>query len=187
MVMGLNAFYTPREFSLGGSYDFGQFMVSIEGNLQKWSDYQFSTADTSANAAGDVYFESKPGLDYTMDDPEFDDTINYRIGVEVKLNKDASVMLGYCHEPTPIPDQSGKITNYIDMDKDMLSLGGKYTLALPAMLYKPLTIAGVFQYQKLKKYTADKEGVTGVTWVDQESYKVSGDVYAGGVSIGMAW
>lgn len=181
MTMGLNAFFTPREFSLGASYDFGPVMLSGEANLQKWSDYKFSPADSAADSTGQYFF---PG------DPDFDDTVNYRLGVEIKLNDKGSVMLGYSHLPTPIPDQSGRVTNYIDTDKDMFSLGGKYSFMVPS-LNKPMTIEGAFQYQRLKSYTVYKDGITGdnggFTWRDQVSYEVSGDAYAGGVSIGLAW
>lgn len=171
IVMGLNAFYTPREISLGVSYAFDRWMVSAEANLQKWSDYAFSPEDRIYYAGG----------------PDFDDTINYRIGLEYKLSKDASFSFGYCHQPTPVPNQSGKITNYLDMDKDMFSFGGRYTFQVPFALQQPMTVAGVFHYQKLDDLTVIKDGVVGKSWVKQESYTVKGDAYAGGVSIGLSW
>lgn len=172
MVMGLNAFYTPREISLGAVYDFGPCMVSAETNLQKWSDYRYSPQDRS-------YFRGSP---------DFKDTMNYRLGMEIRVRPDVNLELGYSHVPTPIPNQSGRITNYIDMDKDLFSLGGRYTFSLPVILEKPMTVACVLHYQKLEDYTVHKEGVDdGVTWVEQKSYKVSGKAYAGGVSMGLAW
>jgi long-chain fatty acid transport protein len=171
IVMGLNAFYTPREISLGVSYAFDRCMVSAEANLQKWSDYAFSPEDRIYYAGG----------------PDFDDTINYRIGLEYKLSKDASFSFGYCHQPTPVPNQSGKITNYLDMDKDLFSFGGRYTFQVPFALQQPMTVAGVVHYQKLDDLTVIKDGVVGKSWVNQESYTVKGNAYAGGVSIGLSW
>lgn len=182
MIMGIKSFFNPREYSLGCSYDFGGFMLSGEVNLQEWSDYRYSRSHTAQDSTGKPYFEG---------DPDFSNTVNYRLGIEYRLNKKTSLMLGYCHQPTPIPNQSGRITNYIDMDKDMVSLGGQYSLSLPSLLSKPLTLNGVIQYQKLKEYTVNKDGISGdnggVTWIDQESYKVSGDAYAFGISMGLSW
>jgi len=172
MVMGMNAFFSPREYSLGAAYDFGGILVSGEANLQKWGDYRFSPQDR-------LYFSGTPG---------FDDTVNYRLGIDLELNKDIDFMLGYCYQPSPVPDQSGRLTNYIDTDKSMFSLGGRYALHIPPFFKQPLRLTGTLQYQKLKRLTVDKTGVTnGVTWVNQESYEVSGDAYAGAISIGMAW
>jgi len=147
-------------------------MVSTEANLQKWGDYRFSPQDRQ-------FFSGTP---------DFKDTLNLRLGMEYRLDQNTSLLLGYCRQPTPIPDQSGKITNYIDMDKDIFSLGGSYLLHFPAWFKKPVRLAGDLQYQRLKGYTVNKDGVSnGITWVDQESYKVSGNAMAGSASIRLAW
>jgi long-subunit fatty acid transport protein len=183
IVMGLWAFYTPREFSLGASYDFDFLLVSAEANLQKWSDYDIMPEE-KVNALTATAFQGQPN---------FKDTVNYRLGLEWRLNKNADVSFGYCHQPSPVPDQSGTVSNYIDMDKDMFSIGGKYSFNIPFALDKPMTIGAMFAYQLLDTLNVNKTGVQGVTYMQQngsnmeESYTVKGDAYAGGINISFAW
>ncbi|MCD6569987.1 MAG: hypothetical protein J7L53_04725, partial [Deltaproteobacteria bacterium] len=183
MILDLNAFFTPEEYSAGIAYYFERFMVSIEADKQLWSEYSYSTTDRYH------YYPGAPGLSgYEAGTPDFDDTINYRLGIEYRLNPSAEVMFGYCHQPTPVPDQSGRVSNYLDMDKDIFSLGASYTFKDPTGIVKePVKIAGVFQYQMCDDITVNKNGVSGPSWDRQESYKIEGDVYAGGVSVSLSW
>ncbi len=177
IVMGLWAFYTPREYSLGASYDFDFLMVSAEANLQKWSDYDIMPEE-KVNELTQAGFAGMP---------DFKDTINYRLGVEWKINKNANATFGYCHQPTPVPDQSGVISNYIDMDKDIFSLGGRYTFNVPFALNKPMTVGAMLSYQLLQTLNVNKDGVKGATWVDQVSYTVKGNALAGGINLSFSW
>ena len=51
----------------------------------------------------------------------------------------------------------------------------------------PVKLAGNIMYQKFKDLDVKKNGVTGVTWVDQESYTVEGSALAAGVSMTVSW
>jgi long-subunit fatty acid transport protein len=175
--MGLYAFYTPREYSLGASYDFDFLLVSAEANFQEWSDYKVMPEET-VNELTKTAFANMP---------DFKDTMNYRLGVEWRINKNANVSFGYCHQPTPVPDQSGVVSNYIDMDKDIFSLGGRYTFNVPFALNKPMSIGAMLSYQLLDTLHVNKDGVVGPTWVDQVSYTVKGDAYAGGINLSFSW
>jgi long-chain fatty acid transport protein len=181
IVMGLWAFYTPREYSLGASYDFDFLLVSAEANLQKWSDYDIMPEEK-------VNELTKAGF---ANMPDFKDTINYRLGVEWRFNKNTNATFGYCHQPTPVPDQSGVVSNYIDMDKDIFSLGGRYTFNVPFALNKPMTVGAMFSYQLLQTLNINKDGVKGITWANdagyQESYTVKGNAYAGGINLSFSW
>ncbi|MEA2101748.1 MAG: hypothetical protein U9P80_04140, partial [Thermodesulfobacteriota bacterium] len=120
----------------------------------------------------------------------FDDTINYHLGIEYRLSDIFSVMAGYAMIPTPIPNQSGRVSNYLDSDRDLYSFGMSYTLKdslLSKVIKPPVKIAWVVQYQTLDKYRVDNTGVKGISWKDQESYTVEGNCLAGGVSFSMAW
>jgi len=183
LVLGMYSFFTPRQYSFGIAYSFEKFMVSLEADFQQWSEYDYPEGEQL------FYASDNPALaDGTESgSPDFDDTINCRLGIEFKPGKNLSIMLGYCYQPTPIPDQSGRISNYLDMDKDIFSIGGSYMIAIPFWLHQPLTVAGVFQYQLLHDYSVDKDGVKGISWENQESYRVSGNVYTGGVSLRFAW
>ncbi len=173
MILDINAFFCPEEYSAGIALDLDSFMVSIEADKQLWSEYSYSTTDTYH------YFGS----------PDFDDTINYRLGIEYKPSKNMSLMVGYSHLPTPVPNQSGRVSNYLDTDKDTFSLGASYTLTKPiiGIVKAPVTLAGVFQYQMLDDITVNKSGVTGPSWAPQESYTIEGTVFAGGVSLSLSW
>ena len=177
IVMGLYAFYTPREYSLGASYDFDFLLVSAEADYQEWSNYKVMPEET-VNELTKTAFANMP---------DFKNTINYRLGVEWRINKNANVSLGYCHQPTPVPNQSGVVSNYIDLDKDIFSLGGKYTFNVPFALNKPMSIGAMLSYQLLDTLHVNKDGVEGVTWVDQVSYTVKGDAYAGGINLSFSW
>ncbi len=177
IVMGLYAFYTPREYSLGASYDFDFLLVSAEANYQEWSDYKIMPEET-VNELTRTAFANMP---------DFKDTMNYRLGVEWRINKNTNLSFGYCHQPTPVPDQSGVVSNYIDMDKDIFSLGGRYTFNVPFALNKPMSVGAMLSYQLLDTLHINKEGIQGPTWVDQKSYTVKGDAYAGGINLSFSW
>jgi len=172
MILDINAFFTPEEYSFGIAYEFNRLLVSVEANKQRWSKYAYSITDNY----------------YYSGDPDFEDTINYRLGAQYKASDKLIFTTGYCHQPSPVPDQSGKISNYLDMDKDTFSLGASYTLDPPFGITKePVKIAGVVLYQKLEKLSVNKDGVSGPSWPNQESYTVEGNVLAAGISIGLAW
>jgi len=184
MMLDLNAFFTPEEYSAGIALDLDRFMVSIEADKQLWSEYSYSTTDRYH------YYAGASGLTgIETGSPDFDDTINYRIGIEYKPGKNMSLMVGYSHLPTPVPDQSGRVSNYLDTDKDTFSLGASYTLTKPiiGIVKAPVTLAGVLQYQMLDEITVNKSGVSGPSWDSQESYKIEGNVYAGGISVSLSW
>ncbi len=173
LALDIECFYTPEEYSLGFAFDIGKALVSLEANKQLWSNYDFSTSQK-------VYYEGSP---------DFKDTINYRAGVEYMLGETSSLMVGYCYQPTPVPDQSGRVTNYLDMDKKIFSIGLNKTIDDPINIVKDgkINLVGTFQYLRLDDYTVYKDGVSGPTWEEQESYRVEGDAYAGGIAINIAW
>lgn len=182
MVLDICAFYTPEERSLGFAWDDEKFMVSLEVNQQLWSEYEYSKTDQ---------YHYKPGapgiVGKETGSPDFDDTLNYRLGLEVRPMENMSVMLGYAHQPTPVPDQSGRVSNYLDMDKETLTAGASYTFENVPHLKAKLKLAGTLMYQVCDDYKVDKTGVSGPSWPNQESYEVEGDVFAGGVSASFAW
>jgi long-chain fatty acid transport protein len=172
MMLDMNCFFTPEEYSLGLALDTEPVLVSLEANLQKWSKYSLSYTD-SVNG---------------YEDPGFNDTTNYRIGVSYKGIKNLNINAGYMYQPSPVPNQSGKVSNYIDLDKNIFSLGAGYKFKFPWDVFKqPLKVEGVLQYQKLKEITVIKDGVTGQSWVDQVSYDVKGTSFAAGLNLNLTW
>ena len=61
MMLDMNCFFTPEEYSLGLAVDTEPVLVSIEANLQKWSKYQVSYTD-SVNNYPDPDFNDTPSL-----------------------------------------------------------------------------------------------------------------------------
>ncbi len=172
MNLDINAFFTPEEYSAGLAFDLDPLLISFEMNKQMWSSYEYSVTDSY----------------HYPDPPDFEDTYNYRVGLEYKLNKKTSLMAGYYRQPSPVPDQSGRVSNYIDLDKDCFSLGGSYILDPGFGITKgPVKLAGNIVYQKFKDLDVEKDGVTGVSWVDQEDYTVEGSALAAGLSMTVSW
>ena len=113
---------------------------------------------------------------------------HHRLGVSYKGIKNLNINAGYMYQPSPIPNQSGKVSNYIDLDKNIFSLGAGYQFKFPWDIFKqPLKVEGVLQYQELKEITVIKDGVTGKSWVNQVSYEVKGNSFAAGLNLNIAW
>ena len=67
-------------------------------------------------------------------------------------------------------------------------LGGSYILYPGLGITKgPVKLAAAVQYQKMKGLNINKDGVTGVSWVDQESYTVKGKAVTMGASMIVSW
>jgi long-chain fatty acid transport protein len=167
--MDLQDYFTPEEYSVGLAANIGPATISLQADKQKWRSYKYSQADACFYGEG----------------PGFKNTINKRVGVEFKPDEKTSIMLGFCKQPTPVPSQSYKDTNYLDMDKKIFSVGFSKTMESPLTI-NPMKIGAMFQYQRLDDYTVYKDAA-GVTWAEQESYTVKGDAWAGGISITNAW
>ncbi len=183
MVMGMEAFYSPQEFDFGLAYESDKFMVALDLNYLRWSSYEFSE---SAQYHYNIANTDLVGLG--VSGPDFDDIVNVRLGFEYKLTPSVNLMFGYAYLPTPVPNQSGRITNYLDMDRHVISTGADYSFDVPFLkMDKPFKIAGSLQYQMLDDYTVNNTGVLGKSWRNQESFTVEGDVIAANVAVTVAW
>ncbi len=129
-------------------------------------------------------------MGYFPNSPEFDDIVNIFLGLEYKYSENLIIMAGYRHMPTPVPNQSNRVTNYLDMDKDAITLGCSYSL-----IKDFITIGVMVEYMQCKDYTVNKDGIIGwapwnlesdlspgFTTLHQESYEVEGNVYTTGIS-----
>lgn len=193
MMLDCNSFYTPEMLRYGVALDFEHFLLSFDVWHQEWSDYAYSTTDmfnysaSNSNIVAPIKENSSPN---------FEDTLNYGVGLELRPTKDLSLMVGYSYVPTPVPDQSWRVSNYIDGDRSIYSLGLAYTTH-PSFLVMPLTVSGTVQYHDFKDFTVYKDGVKGLTAWDgphgtttgknQTSYRVEGDVLAASVGVSMKW
>ncbi len=188
MMLDINSFFTPAEHRVGLAVDMDNFLLSFDVAQQLWSNYKYSMTDMVNFYPGNS--ELTAPIPETGS-PNFDDTINYYLGFEYRFNDDWSLLAGLSHVPTPVPDQSWRISNYIDRDRNTLSLGCSYVMR-PSFMVPDITITGMFQYQNLEDITVYKDGVDGWSnWTQgssaQQSYKVEGDAFAGGISFNMNW
>jgi long-chain fatty acid transport protein len=170
MIMAIHCFFVPEELSVGAAANVGPMTISVQRDKQKWSDYTFSPND-------EVYYGGNA---------DFKDTVNLRAGVEFKPNENTSLMFGFAKIPTPVPNQSYRETNFLDMDKKVFSGGFSQTMNLPTVK-NPAKIAGVYQYQKCDDYTVYKDGETYANGEDQETYTVEGDAFAAGLSVTLSF
>ncbi len=144
---------------------FDRFLISIETNYQKWCDFEYSDAEKFK------YTPDNPSLvGIETGSPDFSDSWEIRTGFEYRLSKNINLMAGYHRAISPVPDQSGRVSNYIDMDQHIFSLGAGYSLDLP------VTITGLVKYHMPDDLTVTKDRVQGFTWQDQEPYSV--DIHA---------
>lgn len=184
--------YTPDMHTIGVSYDLDPLLLSCDVVYKKWSDYAYS--DTEQAIYAEANRERYGIVGIIPDSPDFKDTYDIHLGAEYKLNDKIRIMAGFQRKPSPVPDQSGKITNYIDMDQNIYSVGGSYHLN------KTVELTGAFRYFTFDDLTVDKTGVKGITWGEssnpavkpawlytQNSYEVSGSSYMiyGGVKLNL--
>lgn len=129
-------YFSPRQLTIAGSYDFGPVRASLDFIWQHWS----------------------PFLDSNHDAPEpgFRDTVQLRLGMEVRLPKDLRLRLGYAFEPTPAPDQTERM-NLLDNDKHILSLGWEMDFrSLIGKKFPHIKLSLFFQMQFLVTRTTAK-------------------------------
>ncbi len=85
------------------------------------------------------------------------------------------------HAISPVPDQSGRVSNYLDMDQDIFSLGASYALKT-----WPVSFSAVIKYFTFDGVTVNNDGVYGFTWGQsgQLSYTIpSGNIIMGGIEM----
>lgn len=92
----------------------------------------------------------------SSNDPNFNDTISPRIGVEVTPIDYLSIRVGYAYVPTPVPPQR-KESNYMDSDKSVISFGLGFHFKDPLGLFeKPVSINSFFQAHILDRGVTEK-------------------------------
>jgi long-chain fatty acid transport protein len=175
--------FTPEQFNFGVAYVFDTFTLSVDLKMKKWSDYPYS------NMFYILYHVDKLEMTWANKgyedpgSPDFDDITDIGVGVEYRRSDKLVFTAGYEYRPTPVPEQSFMISNYIDMDKDVFSLGVNYKVN------SWLKIGGLVQYMMLTDFKVYKTGSEqGFAWgwdsdFPQKSYKVDGDAYVFGLSV----
>jgi long-subunit fatty acid transport protein len=178
--------YIPSQYNFGIAYTFDVFTVSFDVKRKIWSSYPYILPTYI------LYYIDEAGIIRTnsgypsLDNPDFDDVTDMSVGFEYKYSKNLTFTAGYEYYPTPVSDQSYKVTNYLDMDKNIFSFGVSWKAN------SWFKLGGLFQYMMLedfKVYKTGNEGGYSWGWDEdnrQRSYQVEGDAIVIGVSVEFA-
>lgn len=137
----VNAFI-PRQVVLGASYrPVDELSIGLDLTWVDWSSFQSPVSRSRTTLEVNVppgIIELPPNPKPSqVEDPGFEDRIVPRLGVEYRLRVAPDLELplraGYVYEHTPIPPQTG-VTNYVDTDRHVLSLGTGVVLHEPGAL-----------------------------------------------------
>ncbi len=174
--------YQPTEYDFGLAVDLDnlslldrfhlsfmkKLLIAFDVRMQKWSEYDYDQVY--------AYWISpdNPNLvEETVTGPDFDDTIEYKLGAMYRYSSNIDIMAGFQRAVSPVPDQSGRVTNYLDMDRNIFSGGATYSFS-----DWPLTLSGGLTYSTFDGFAVDNTGVRGVAWgwepgAEQESFEVA--------------
>lgn len=196
--------YRPEEYDFGLAVElekvpfmdlfpipFKSLLISTDVCYQKWSEYKYdSTTEYYMDA------ENSPHLiESSITQPDFEDTTEIKVGMRYAMNDNYAGMIGFQHLKSPIPDQSHRITNYLDVDRDVYSAGCTYTFS-----DWPVTLSGSITYSIFDGFYVDNsvaedpdEMVIGLSWGrevgnSEKSFTVSdGSIFTIGVGASLAF
>ena len=176
--------YSPMQFVLGASYDFGPLLVTADVGWYRWSEFKSPTSDIILELdLGGLDFSVPPPDDVLP--PQFSDLVIPRIGLESDLFEREHFTLtgraGYFFEDTPAPDQPGS-TNYADSAKHGISCGlglafSNFTEVLP----KPLFIDLSFLYIHFAERAYEKDDPADLVG----DYQIDGHILGFGIMTGL--
>lgn len=169
--------YEPREVVAAAMYSFKErLLVEVDVTWMDYSNYQVSAPKYEFEEEVPDWVKTLLSMN-NYQDPEFRDIVVPRVGTEFIVNKYFTLRGGYYYQASPVPDQRG-ITNYVDADKHVISIGGGVTAFLPPkILERPIHIDFVFQTQILQERSVVKD--------DPEDpvgdYTIDGEIFLGGI------
>ncbi len=169
--------YEPREAVVAAMYSFRErLVVEVDVTWMDYSNYQVSTPKYEFEEEVPDWVKTLLSMN-NFPDPEFKDIFVPRLGTEFMVNKYFTLRGGYYYQASPVPDQRG-ITNYVDADKHVISIGGGVKAFLPPkILERPIHIDFVFQAQILQERSVikdDPEDAVG-------DYTIDGEIFLGGI------
>lgn len=174
--------YVPEQYSIGLAYTFEPVTISLDYRYQKWSEFEYTEVLYRLYVI-DSQELTVPGRVSEPGSPDFEDVGQISVGLEYKLNKKIVLMGGYEYRPTQVPDQSYRISNYLDMDKNIFSAGADFSIT------NWMNLGLLFQYMMLDDFDVYKDGQErGYAWGyrpedPQRSYRVEGDAFVIGLSV----
>jgi len=114
---------------------------------------------------------------------EWENTVLPRLGLEYGIRQDLVLRAGYFYEASPVPDQRDILSNQLDFDRHVLSVGLGYVFsALPCIgelpFQYPISVDAFFQYQWMQDREQKKDPSTA-----QEGWRIEGYQIATGLGL----
>lgn len=112
--------FTPHVVTVGGAWERGRHVVSLDARYARWSDYAgpYVRVESRLPLVGDV-----PALSPRV---PFEDTFGARAGLESKLGR-WTARGGYGFETSPSPAVQAGVTNLLDGPRHTFAAGGGRT------------------------------------------------------------
>lgn len=122
--------YSPGALASGVNTTWGSFELGLDARWVFWSDYR----DTHSQRV------------------DFEDVIQWRLGLQHNYSADDRVRLGLGWDPSPIPNQTGR-TNYVDNDRVLTSVGSSHEVLWAGLGFE---VSWFLQVQVLVPRTTQK-------------------------------
>ncbi len=158
-------FFIPQQFAAGFSYHFTHRLLgTADLTYINWSNF--------VDEQGDGRPETK-----------LFDTVVPKTGIRYSINDQLNISAGYAFLRSPVRDQTG-VTNWLDSNKNLISLGTSYTFGKIGFWRSPITLSAYLQDTLFEtRYTYKTQPVSRY----QNGYSAGGSVLDGGVQITLRW
>jgi len=154
-------YYQPAELAGGFAfYPVERVLVSMDVTWMDWSGYESQITTPVSYQLVTI-------------DPDFQDTIVPRLGVQVEIFPPFTVTAGYNYQESPVPNHPGYVT-YVDTDRHVFCLGLE-------LAYSGIRLQGYFQYQWAVKRDFNKYPAYG------EDFSAGGKVFSFGFNLSGAF
>ena len=173
--------FIPRQLLLGIGWESQHFSAEFDGSYNFWSEMPDPNLSIDVNFTIPLLpIDFSSSEDY---EPNLHNTITSRAGFEYRpiANEDhvLALRMGYYFDPSPLPIQDG-VTNYLDPDRHVASMGLGY--ALKGINGKPLPGTFetdlAFQYQHLQPTEYFKNNNVDISNPGYPSIKYGGSLWA---------
>lgn len=166
--------FMPRQIVFGTAWEDKKYSVELDLSYNFWSEMPDPNLFIDVNFTIPLLpIEFSSSEPY---EPDFEDTVTTRAGVEVRpLEHDdvgLGIRFGYFWDPSPVPAQTG-VTNYLDSDRHVFSTGaGVQWLGIkgkPLVSSVEFDVAVQYQYMQPRKYYKNENvGIDnpGYPWVE---------------------
>lgn len=179
-------FWVPREVALGAAYPWRDRWLFLGGLVwRQWSEFPNQALQGVDNVSLFGGTSGQTNLPPFVD-PNFNDTVNLKLGVEYPWIEGAKANIalrgGYAFQPSPAPDPTSAELNYLDNDKHIFSAGAGFTFHdFSPMILHPVSFDLFLQYVYLPSRVALKE--SGADPIGDYDY--GGQTFAGGAGLSM--